>query len=126
MHDRSSIPSPSRLTRHTRRRPAFAETFERSDAVTIAAMDREGDDIPKQVPATPILLQRIGIVRDAVPVMLVDPFGGDAHVQLSCAIEAHLSLDPQRRGIHISRLGDRLARLSGDVFDSLEGYALTL
>jgi GTP cyclohydrolase FolE2 len=89
-------------------------------------MDRERDDIPKQVPATPVVLQRIGIVREAIPVTIVDPFQAGALVQLFASVEAHLSIDAQRRGIHVSRLGDVLARLSARTFDSLEHYAQTL
>jgi GTP cyclohydrolase IV len=120
------MPAPSRIARHRRARGTFLEAFGRSADDAIAEMDREGDDVPSQVPSTPILLQRIGIVREAIPVTLVDPFDPEGRVQLGCTVEAHTGLDRERRGIHVSRLGDVLARSSVEVFPSLQGYALAL
>ena len=126
MRNRKSMAAPSRVARHTRGRSTFAETFGRSHDEAIASMDRQGDDVPNQIPTSPILLQRIGITREAIPVTLVDPFDPEGRVQLACTVEAHASLDPQRRGIHISRLGDLLARLTAEVFPSLQHYAAAL
>ena len=126
MRDRRSTPAPERLVRHERARKSFRETFGRTDEAVIAEMDREGDDIPNQSPAVPVLLQRIGVTREAIPVTIVDPFDPSGRAQIACTVEAHAELDPGRRGIHISRVGDALARLSGDVFPSLQHYALAL
>ncbi|MEO5720979.1 MAG: GTP cyclohydrolase, FolE2/MptA family [Chthoniobacterales bacterium] len=111
------------LPRHQRSRPAFADMFERDDAETIAAMDGGGYDIPNQAPQTPLALQRVGVNRRAIPVQIVDPFGGSQPAQLSCAVEAHVSVADDRRGIHVSRIGHLLAEMSDKVYPSLQDYA---
>jgi GTP cyclohydrolase FolE2 len=120
---RTPLPAAHRLPRHTRVRSDFTDTFGRSAEATIAAMDRNGDDVPDQVPAVRVGLQRIGVERKAVPVSIVDPFDPDSQAQLLCSLDTHASLAPTRRGIHTSRMGDLVARLSEQVFDSLQHYA---
>jgi GTP cyclohydrolase FolE2 len=117
------LAAAQRLPRHTRLRPGFAETFGRSADATIAAMDRAGDDVPDRIPAVRIGLQRIGVERQAVPVSIVDPFDRTRQAQLACSLGIHASLGPTRRGIHTSRLGDLVARVSEQVFDSLQHCA---
>lgn len=114
------------LPRHQRAPRDFAKTFEKNDEQTIASMDRGGHDIPNQAPTTPLRLKSVGVKRHAIPVLLRDPFGGASTVQLSCSLVAHVDLEPQRRGIHVSRIGDLLARLSRQVFSSLPDYAAQL
>lgn len=111
------------LPKHQRNRRSFAETFERDHEQTIAAMDAGGGDIPGQTPATPLALGQVGVKREAIPVQIVDPFGSGATVQLPCAVEAKVKLAAERRGIHVSRIGDLLARYSSEVHPSLEDYA---
>jgi GTP cyclohydrolase FolE2 len=114
------------LPRHQRSRRSFAGTFERDREETIAAMDRGGHDIPNQAPATPLGLRNVGVKRRAIPVLLQDPFGGAAPVQLSCEVQARVALEPGRRGIHVSRIGDILAQLSSRQHPSLLDYALAV
>src|ERR1700731_4720444 len=111
------------LPAHQRSRRSFAGTFERDHSETIAAMDSGGHDIPRQRPKTALALRTVGVRREAIPVLIVDPFGGEDPVQLSCAIEARVGLDRERRGIHVSRIGDLLAQLSGKVFPAVRDYA---
>ncbi len=89
-------------------------------------MDSGGHDIPRQRPKTALALRTVGVRREAIPVLIADPFGSGAPVQLSCAIEARVGLDKKRRGIHVSRIGDLLAQLSGKVFPSVKDYAAEL
>jgi GTP cyclohydrolase FolE2 len=112
------------VPRHQRSRPSFSQTFERGHEETIAAMDRGGHDIPNQSPSTPLRLKRVGVKRHSIPVRVADPFGSGSPVVLSCSVEAFLSLAPERRGIHVSRIGDLLARLSEHVYPSLQDYAV--
>jgi GTP cyclohydrolase FolE2 len=112
--------------RHQRAPRDFAKTFERNYKQTIASMDRGGHDIPNQAPTTPLRLKSVGVKRHAIPILLRDPFGVGSTVQLSCAVTAHVGLEPQRRGIHVSRIGDLLARLSVQIFSSLQDYAVQL
>jgi GTP cyclohydrolase FolE2 len=114
------------LPAHQRGRPAFAALFERDQLETIQAMDAGGSDIPGQVPATRLRIQRVGVSRHSIPVAILDPLGSGEVVHLSCDVSARMGLGPDRRGIHVSRIGDHLAKLSGKVFGSLEEYALHL
>ena len=115
-----------KLSAHQRSRRAFADTFERDHQQTILAMDQAGADIPNQPPKTALKLKRVGVKRSSIPVQIFDPLGGGQIVQLSCGVEASVSLEAQRRGIHVSRIGDLLAKLSGQVFPSLQEYASQL
>lgn len=89
-------------------------------------MDAAGDDVPDQPPQHPIALRRIGVERLAIPVTIVDPFDRRGSAQLSCSVGAFTGLDAGRRGIHVSRIGDVLARLSLERFASLPDYAAAL
>ncbi len=111
------------MAKNDRFRWSFAQTFEKSAAQTITAMDAAGKDIPDQRPVIPLRLRRVGVTRRSIPVRIDDPLGGAQTVELSCAIEASVGLAPERRGIHVSRIGDLLARLTGEVYPSLRHYA---
>ena len=87
-------------------------------------MDRGGYDIPNQSPNTPLHLKRVGVKRHSIPIRVVDPFGSGSTVPLSCSVGAFLSLAPERRGIHVSRIGDLLAQLSEQAYPSLQDYAV--
>jgi GTP cyclohydrolase FolE2 len=89
-------------------------------------MDATGDDIPNQAPSVPLGIQQIGVKREAIPVSILDPLGSGEIVHLSCAVEAQLSLPAHQRGIHVSRIGDELAKLTGRVFLSLQDYVAQL
>jgi GTP cyclohydrolase FolE2 len=114
------------LPAHQRSRRSLAGIFERDHSETIAAMDSGGHDLPRQRPKTALALRTVGLRREAIPVLIADPFDGGAPVQLSCAIEARVGLDKKRRGIHVSRIGNLLAQLSGKVFPSVKDYATEL
>ena len=111
------------LPRHQRARPTFLDLFERGESETITAMDLGGHDIPNQVPDAPLRLKRVGLTRSSIPVLIDDPFGSGACVQISCTVNMRVTLDGDRRGIHVSRIGDLLARLSGKTYPSLQAYA---
>ncbi len=111
---------------HQRSRRSFAGTFERDHAETIAAMDSGGHDIPRQKPRIRLALRNVGIRRDSIPVNLIDPLGGSEVVQLPCKVDARVALGGERRGIHVSRIGDLLSQLSARSFVSLSEYSAEL
>ncbi len=111
---------------HARGRARFDDQFDRSPQGTMAAMSAAGDDVPNQRPSHAVRLQRMGVTRTAIPVSIVDPFDAGRSVQLGCSIAAHTALAADRRGIHVSRIGDLLARLSQELFPSLSDYAAAL
>jgi GTP cyclohydrolase-4 len=114
------------LPSHQRSRRSFADTFERTHEQTIAAMDQGGHDIARQSPRTKLRVKCVGVKRRAIPILLADPFGGESTVHLSCSVDAMVGLGPDRRGIHTSRIGDLLAKLTGTVHASLQAYAAQL
>jgi len=111
------------LPTHQRRRKTFDETFERTAEATIHKMNQSGSDVASQKPLHKLALDRVGIQRKAIPVRIQNPFGKGEPVHLTCQVSAHVGLDGERRGIHVSRLGDVLAQLAPQVFTSLGHYA---
>jgi len=113
------------LAVHQRRLPAFDEVFERDAGSTIASMNETGRDVANQSAAHPLALKSMGVVRTAVPVTIRNPLGeGLAH--LSCEVHMLVGLAAEKRGIHVSRMGDVVARLAQESFDTLHAYALRL
>ncbi len=86
-------------------------------------MDRAGDDIAQQAPTHRIGLSYVGVTRTDIPVQIVDPFDPDRTISMACTVEAGVSLAADRRGIHVSRIGDLLAVLASQAFPSLREYA---
>ena len=126
MDDVTHRPPAVHFPRHTRNRVGFEEIFGRSAYTMIAAMDAAGDDVADQVPHHPIALRRMGVDRRAIPVTIADPFDSERSAQLSCAVSVSTGLEAGRRGIHVSRIGDVLARLSLESLPSLPDYAAAL
>lgn len=126
MSEPDKDPLTPHVSRHVRSRPAFEVTFGKAPHQAINAMNAQGDDVPNQSPGRQIAIQRMGVRRTAIPVTILDPFDASRTVQLSCAVDAHVGLQPHRRGIHVSRIGDLLARFSTHGFPSLDHYAAAL
>src|SRR5688572_15317310 len=126
MNDLMHRPLRAHFPRHARARAGFEEVFGRSERATIAAMDAAGDDVADQLPRHPIALRRMGVERRAIPVTIADPFDRERSAQLSCSVSAWAGVEAGRRGIHVSRIGDALARLSLEAFASLPDYAAAL
>ena len=109
---------------HERSRAGFDETFELSAHETIDAMNVSGRDIASQQPDLKFPLKKMGVTRTGIPVQVANPFGGQDLVHLSCDVAMHVSLAGDRRGIHVSRLGDTLAGHTGDIYQDLADYAV--
>ena len=101
------------LPQHSRPARDFQATFGRSAEDALAGMSEAGDDVPDQAPIHPQALARVGLTRTSVPIVIADPFGTPATVQLACTVDAHVELPPDKRGIHVSRIGHVLAELAG-------------
>lgn len=117
------LPLTGGLPRHVRGGAKFSDVFDRRADHALAAMDAHGDDIASQTPSVHVGLQHVGVERRSIPVTIADPFGADGVVQIPCAVSVTVALDPDRRGIHVSRVGDLLATRTGDTFASLVDYA---
>lgn len=110
------------LPSYKRHRSEFHETFERTALETITSMDEGGHDVANQQPTHPLTLRKMGVSRHSVPVMICDPLGSSEAIHMSCNVKIHVSLSSERRGIHVSRLGDNLASLTGILYESLQDY----
>lgn len=111
------------LPLHERTRAGFEETFELSAHETIHAMNESGRDIASQAPQFRLALKKMGVTRTGIPVRITNPFGGHDLAHLSCDVAMHVSLAEERRGIHVSRLGDTLANHATEAYRSLADYA---
>ncbi len=109
---------------HQRNRAGFNDTFELSAHETIEAMNQSGQDIASQQPEFKLPLKKMGVTRTGVPVQIVNPFDSNDFVQISCDVSMHVSVAEDRRGIHVSRLGDTLASHTTDYYQSLDEYAM--
>jgi GTP cyclohydrolase-4 len=121
-------PRPLRevLPKHIRPARDFAATFGQSADATLASMNAAGDDVPNQSPVHPLALARVGMTRTSIPLVIANPFGTPGTVQVACDIDACVALPPDRRGIHVSRLGHLLAELAGQPHASLHACAIAL
>jgi len=108
---------------YTRQRLQFHEIFQRTALETINSMNQNGQDVANQLAVHPLTLPRMGISRHSIPVMICNPLGGSEIIHMSCNVKVHVNLSADKRGIHVSRLGDTLARLTGVPYQSLQDYA---
>ncbi len=114
------------LAQHTRAPRDFQATFGRSAEDTLASMNEAGDDVPNQSPRHQLAVARVGMTRTSIPLVVANPFGAPGTVHVACTVHMHVGLAPDRRGIHVSRLGHVLAGLSGQPHESLHAYAIAL
>jgi GTP cyclohydrolase IV len=114
------------LPQHTRAARDFLATFGRSAEDTLASMNEAGDDVPNQSPRHQLAVARVGMTRTSIPLVVANPFGAPGTVHVACTVDTHVGLAPDRRGIHVSRLGHVLAELAGQPHASLHAYAIAL
>lgn len=107
-------------------RVGFDQTFENSARKTIALMDSSGNDIASQHPQYALSLPKMGVTRQSVPVQIANPLGVGDDAHLACDVAVHVDLSKNRRGIHVSRLGDVIARCTNNRYHSLTDYAVHL
>lgn len=109
------------------RRPAhsFDDTFGLSAKSVIDTMDASGGDIPNQQPTYPIPLH-VTISRSQVPVIISNPLNDSLQSHVACEVRAVTEVPGFKRGVHVSRISDCIAQLSGKVFANLQEYAGTL
>ena len=89
-------------------------------------MDAAGDDIPHQRPQYQIILPNAGVTREQIPIVITDPLNNDLQTRVICEVIALTEVPALKRGIHMSRIGDCMARLTNQSFKSLQEYAIAL
>ena len=104
----------------------FKDVLGVSPDLVIRRMDEAEDDIPLQSPEVDLVIQSVGVVRENVPIALRGPFGEGRVQTLNATLSLSTEVPQDRRGIHMSRIGDLVARNVGIVFENLLEYARAL
>jgi GTP cyclohydrolase FolE2 len=118
----TAIPLPT----YRRRAEPFPTLFGAPAHAVVTAMNEAGDDVASQAPRVAIGLAHVGATRTGVPLRLADPFGSAGLVTSSCRITIDCHVPPDRRGLHMSRLGDALARSVLSTYPDVATYAREL
>jgi len=105
---------------------SFEELFRAAPREVVGLMDRAGDDVPVQAPAVPVALGQVGLTRERVPVSVAHPFQPGTAWTLTCRVKVATAVPADRRGLHMSRLGDLIAAAASKVYGSLDEFAREL
>lgn len=111
------------LALYKRPEDSFESVFDISPQEVIASMDEAGDDIPNQTPEYQITLPTAGVTRRHIPVNITDPLNPGLRSQITCEVVALTEVPALRRGIHMSRIGNYIAQLTDQSFESIQEYA---
>ncbi|MGL4173568.1 MAG: GTP cyclohydrolase, FolE2/MptA family [Actinomycetota bacterium] len=103
----------------------FHDQFGVSASDAIARMDGAGDDIPNQAATIPVRIGAVGCANKSTYFTLPGP-DGIAQRQFA-HVTAMVPVDPDQRGMHVSRLNDSIARISGLThFRTIQEFTLAL
>lgn len=114
---------PEKLPRRTRTIAPFAETFGVEAAGVLDAMSRADDDPANQAPPVAVDIDAVGVVRHHVPVRIAHPLDPTCRATVQCTVDMGTALPSSHRGIHVSRLGDALARACAVAYVDLTEFA---
>ncbi len=89
-------------------------------------MDASHDDVANQAPRHAIRIDRMGVHRQQIPVWIRSPFQPRESLRIDCSIVALADVAANRRGIHLSRIGNEIALAIGTLHDSLPAFAARL
>ena len=101
----------------------FRELFGASAAAVLHAMNVAEDDVVDQRPEPGGRLQAVGVSRRTVPVTIRNPFDASTLAMAICTVTVSCGVPGSKRGLHLSRLGDAIARSVGVAHDDLPAYA---
>jgi GTP cyclohydrolase FolE2 len=111
---------------HRRRVETFEAIFKAPVARVLAVMNEAGEDLVDATPRVAIDLRGVGYRRAHVPVSMQDPFGSGALVTAMCNVTVECAVPRGRRGVHVSRLGDAIARSALESYTGVSAYAREL
>lgn len=117
--------SPLRCVRRAPAAP-FDEVFGVRAADVLASMDAAGDDVVNQPPGCGIEIGAVGLRRRDVVVAIRDPFGSPADVSAVCTLDVAAGVPRDRRGIHLSRIGQIVAESTSASYPDVASYAEAL
>lgn len=102
--------------------PAFKEVFSKDPAEVISSMNDGNDDIPEQNPSYPMILSSVGVQRPNIPIRVKNPITKKEDI-VTADLEILTYIPADKRGIHMSRIGDTIAKAQGRKFSTLAQYA---
>ena len=100
----------------------FKSTFGSDPDSVIDSMNKNNDDIPNQIPIHKIEIQEAGVVRENIPLRVIDPLFGKKTLCLISKLDIKTRISGQRRGLHMSRIGDIIATTSQENFECIEDF----
>jgi len=84
-------------------------------------------DVPSDTPRTPLPIQEVGSTKHKIYVTVKDELAKmERLVCLLCSLEVGLALPPSLRGIHASRVHERIHDVSSSPHDSLPDFSAIL
>lgn len=91
-------------------------------------MNTKGDDIASQQPFNKIDIQKVGLLRNDIPVDIVNPFTSEqaAKVTVYCKVKVSTFVPASVRGVHMSRMNNAFAHASLQKYPTILEYAQTL
>lgn len=114
------------LPTYRRRSIEFEEAFGAPAATAIRAMDAAGDDLVAARPDWPIAIAEVGCTRDRLIVPLLDPFEA-RHVAVAiCSASIATAVPADRRGLHMSRIGDVVGTAVQRTYPDIAAFAEAL
>jgi GTP cyclohydrolase FolE2 len=119
-----AVPSPhaAPLPVHQRTAPHFENVLGAAPAGVVASMDQAGDDPASQAPGYRLPISSVGLGREGVPVRILHPLEAGQETVLACDIDIRTTLDAAHRGIHVSRMGNVLAEVTLERYETLDAF----
>jgi GTP cyclohydrolase FolE2 len=108
---------------HQRTVPHFEQVLGAAPGVVVASMDQAGDDPASQAPSYRMPISAVGLGRKGVPVRILHPLETGKETIVACDIDIRTTLDAAHRGIHVSRMGNVLAELTHESYETLDAFA---
>lgn len=109
-----------------RQTESFDDTFGVEIADVLTAIGRAEDDPVAGEPRVAIDIQRVGYTRANLLIEIDDPFGSGRPVHSVATVRVASRVPHTHRGLHMSRLGDALARSVTESYPDLVDYARSL
>lgn len=114
------------LPSHCRNVPMMRELVDADPSAVIAAMDLAGDDIASGSAAILVDIDAVGIQRKDITIAIRDPFGSGTDARAVCTIDLAAKVPAANRGLHLSRIGDVMARSVEREYVDVADYARSL
>src|SRR6266542_3334529 len=109
-----------------RQQTPFDEKFGVSSSEVLTSIASAGDDPVAGEPRLGIALRSVGYTRSGLLIQIDDPFRSGTPVQSIATVRIGSGVPGTRRGLHLSRIGDAVARSVLEPYPDLTDYARAL